>query len=226
MENCLCISINYYLKEVIRMEEFSTEEFKKLIETVENFEWETTWDIYYRDRDLMVFKLPYYLGLRKGEVAHSRSCFVDRNTKTFVLPSHITKNHKNRLIPIPDVFFDDLIGYIDKYGLDFLMASRQTVDRKGKPYLHLCPRAVGYCFEKYMRLAGMKSIRDISKDGKLLQRRTMHSLRFTYANSLLDSGANLKVIQENLGHAWLSTTGRYLRTTLTQRREAVNKAFC
>jgi integrase/recombinase XerD len=50
---------------------------------------------------------------------------------------------------------------------------------------------------------------------------TAHSLRHWYATEMLKSGANLRVVQENMRHANLATTARYTRVTTAERRAAI-----
>ena len=67
-------------------------------------------------------------------------------------------------------------------------------------------------FERHVRLAGL--------DPRL----TPHAMRHTYATELLGGGADLRSVQELLGHESLSTTQVYTHLTVERLREAAERA--
>ena len=84
------------------------------------------------------------------------------------------------------------------------------VNRSGK---RLTTRSIGRLLEKYSRIAGLP--RETSP----------HTLRHSFATHLLDAGADLRVVQELLGHASLSTTQVYTHLTTHRIREVYDRAF-
>ena len=73
-------------------------------------------------------------------------------------------------------------------------------------------RSVGRLFKKYTRHSGI--FRKVSP----------HSLRHTFATHLLDAGADIREIQEMLGHSSLSTTQRYTHVSMGKLMEVYDKA--
>jgi integrase/recombinase XerC len=76
----------------------------------------------------------------------------------------------------------------------------------------LSTRSVSSILDKYARLAGLG------------RRVTPHIMRHTFATHLLDGGADLRTVQELLGHADLSTTQIYTHVSQTRAREVYRKA--
>ena len=72
--------------------------------------------------------------------------------------------------------------------------------------------ALRVCFERHVRLAGL--------DGSL----TPHAMRHTYATELLAGGADLRSVQELLGHASLSTTQIYTHLSIDRLKDAARQA--
>ena len=73
-------------------------------------------------------------------------------------------------------------------------------------------RSIGSIIKKYVRECGLMN--DI----------TPHSLRHTFATHLLDGGADLRSVQELLGHVSLSTTQKYTHVSLDRLMEVYDKA--
>jgi integrase/recombinase XerC len=101
--------------------------------------------------------------------------------------------------------------------LEDYLKERGTMGEEGPLFVNtrgnrLTDRSVGRLVKKYTKRSGI--FRKISP----------HSLRHTFATHLLDAGADIREIQEMLGHASLSTTQRYTHLTLDKLMEVYDKA--
>ena len=66
----------------------------------------------------------------------------------------------------------------------------------------------------------------VRKYGKRIGKRVhVHTLRHTFATSMLDGGADIRIVQELLGHASPSTTAIYLHVTDAQQRRVYERAW-
>jgi integrase/recombinase XerC len=100
------------------------------------------------------------------------------------------------------------------------LAARETVFPAGSPpavFLNqrggrLTTRSVGRLLEKYLAQVGLDP------------RTSPHTLRHSFATHLLDAGADIRSVQELLGHQSLNTTQIYTHVTTNRLRESYDKA--
>src|SRR5205085_11497277 len=83
------------------------------------------------------------------------------------------------------------------------------LNHRGTP---LTSRSVGRLVEKYLKRAGLDP------------RTSPHTLRHSFATHLLDNGADIRTVQELLGHRNLGTTQIYTHVTTERLRESYHKA--
>ena len=156
-----------------------------------------------RERDIAILELLYATGLRVSELAGLDLESLDRDARTVRV---VGKGRKERIVP---------------YGA----AAARALDA------YLGPRAAaqGPVFVRARggRL-GVRSIRAIvtraAGAAGVTRRVTPHTLRHTFATHLLDAGADLRVIQELLGHSRLSTTQRYTHVGADQLMKVYDAA--
>jgi len=161
---------------------------------------------YYLSRDLAIvilflgtgIRLSELVGLTLDRVNLERS---DRNIKVQ------GKGNKERIIPLTNEVAAILGQYL-KQRPD-VPSNHLFISRLGDG-LHA--RSVYGLIKKYLKAANIKK-----------EKVAVHSLRHTFGASLLNSGANLVVIQELMGHKKLETTRRYLHINNIDLRNAVEK---
>jgi len=156
-------------------------------------------------RDRAILELLYSSGLRVGEL-------VGLNLKHLDLHLGIVrvmgKGRKERIVPIGNKAIEALKIYLDRRG-DPEGEEPLFVNLRGG---RLTSRSVGRLIKKYTRASGI--VRKVSP----------HSLRHSFATHLLDGGADIREIQEMLGHASLSTTQRYIHLSPGKLMEVYDKA--
>ena len=155
-----------------------------------------------RDRALM--ELLYASGIRVSELVGLDMGQVNLDTNEIRV---LGKGAKERMVLMGKPAAAALSLYLDQ-GRDKLLGKKQSralfVNRNGG---RLTERSVQRILGKYTRVAG------ISK------RVHPHTLRHTFATHLLDGGADLRVVQELLGHASLSSTQIYTHVTKSQAKK-------
>ena len=164
-------------------------------------------------RDRAMLELMYATGVRVAELTTLNVFDVDLQNKLIRVTG---KRRKQRIIPFGDPAGDALRGYLsvrEKFLLNAPISKRdEDVLFLNYQGTRITTRSVGRMVEKYIRLcAGMHNI-------------SPHALRHSFATHLLDSGADLRDIQELLGHARLSTTQIYTHVSMEKLVEVYDKA--
>jgi integrase/recombinase XerC len=164
-------------------------------------------------RDRAMLELMYATGVRVSELTKLDVSDVDLGNKLIRVTG---KRRKERIVPFGDPAREALRSYLGVRE-DFL-SKAQISERDDKALFlnyqgtRITTRSVGRMVEKYIRIcAGMHNI-------------SPHALRHSFATHLLDSGADLRDIQELLGHARLSTTQIYTHVSMEKLVEVYDKA--
>ncbi|MCB0825689.1 MAG: tyrosine recombinase XerC [Armatimonadetes bacterium] len=159
-----------------------------------------------RDRTLM--ELVYGTGLRVSEATNLRTDEVDMDAAAFRVKG---KRGKIRFVPIPM----HTAPWLERY----LNEARPQIAKRANAYVFLGARggplsrqSAYNIFEQYRRQAGLR------------QAVSPHTLRHTYAVHLVRGGADLRAVQELLGHSSISTTQIYTMLDLDVVREHYDKA--
>jgi integrase/recombinase XerC len=157
-------------------------------------------------RDRAVLELLYSSGLRVSEVAGLN--VEDVNTREGLIKVR-GKGRKERIVPLGSKAVEAIRGYMTEKMLLRKKNRTMFLNRRGTP---LSERGVRRIVVKYARLAGVR--------GQI----GPHTLRHTFASHLLQAGADLRVIQELLGHASLSTTQKYTHLDIAHLMDIYDKA--
>ncbi len=155
-------------------------------------------------RDAAILELFYSCGLRLSELVSLNAGALQDGTDCVRV---VGKGRKVRLIPVGEYASDALSKYRAMAQISGSMPL--FINRFGK---RLSGRGIQLMLEKYLRVSDIPF--HISP----------HKLRHTFATHLLDAGADLRSVQELLGHASLSTTQIYTHVTKTRMKEVYTRA--
>ena len=164
-------------------------------------------------RDRAMLELMYATGVRVAELTTLNVADVDFQNQLIRVTG---KRRKQRIVPFGDPAGEAIRNYL---GVREKFLFNAPVSKRDEAALFLnyqgtriTTRSVGRMVEKYIRIcAGMHNI-------------SPHALRHSFATHLLDSGADLRDIQELLGHARLSTTQVYTHVSMEKLIEVYDKA--
>ncbi len=164
-------------------------------------------------RDRAILEFLYATGIRVGELVGIDLADVDLRERMVRVTG---KRKKQRIVPFGEPAAQAVMLYLESTRGVFLNECPEA-ERTNALFLHrrggrLTTRSVGRMIDKYIKHCS--DIHDISP----------HSLRHTFATHLLDSGADLRDIQELLGHARLSTTQIYTQVSMEKMIEVYDKA--
>jgi len=161
-------------------------------------------------RDRLIFELLYASGMRVSELVTLPVSGVNPSLGVALVYG---KGAKERYVPIGSYACDILRKYLE-YGRKMLLAGREdhgilVVNYRGEP---LSDRSVRRIVDKYV------------EDYALHLRVSPHTFRHTFATHMLDGGADLRTVQELLGHVNISTTQVYTHVTRERLRHVYDNA--
>jgi site-specific recombinase XerD len=167
-------------------------------------------------RDLAILECLYSTGLRVSELCNLNRSQVNLETKEFAVRG---KGSKLRIVFLSDMAAQRIAEYLatrqDNYEPLFISASNRsagTIDVTGKgEKFRLGRDTVEKVVQKYRLQSG------------ILKKVTPHTLRHSFATELLKNGADIRSIQEMLGHSSITTTQIYTHVTHSKLKETHSK---
>jgi len=161
-------------------------------------------------RELALLALLYGCGLRVSEVVGVNMNHLSLNFRQGIGEVRVLgKGNKERIVPLPEV----AVALIE-----------QWLQERG----NLLPKEDAVFLNKFGKRLSVRSVQRMLKDRAMETGAdlsiTPHKLRHSYATDMLTGGANLRTIQQFLGHASLATTEHYTHVTLPQLQKTYTDA--
>jgi integrase/recombinase XerC len=161
------------------------------------------------ERDRLIFELLYGCGIRNSELTGIKLHDLSRSGESILVRG---KGRKERYVPFGDAVMCALDAYLPARQQK-LASSRQTtpallINLRGGP---LTPRSVGRIVKRVAVAKGLSP--DVHP----------HTLRHAFGTHMLEEGADLRAIQEMLGHERLSTTQKYTQLSMKQVLEVYDR---
>ena len=165
-------------------------------------------------RNLAILELFYSTGMRLSELQGLSRGDLDMITQQVKVRG---KGRKERIVPVGDHAVLALRNYEAKRDELLRAIGSKGVGDRTAVFLSARGKRIGV---RAVQLVVTKFLKRIDEDAGL----SVHSLRHTFATHLLDAGADLRAVQELLGHASISTTQIYTHTSIERLKQVYQKA--
>ncbi|PIS00315.1 MAG: tyrosine recombinase [Chlamydiae bacterium CG10_big_fil_rev_8_21_14_0_10_35_9] len=154
-------------------------------------------------RDLAILELIYSSGLRVSEVC--QILYKDLQKNILKVKG---KGSKERIVLVGKKAESAIQNYLSRFRKGIKEKDYLFVAKKGRPM---------------DRVAIWHRIKFYAKQAKIMKNISPHTLRHSFATHLLENGADLRVIQELLGHASVATTDRYTHISQNTMQQSFDK---
>jgi len=158
-------------------------------------------------RDRAIFETLYSAGLRVSELVGLNWRDIDEELGMVMVRSG--KGNKDRLVPLGEPALDALLKWRRAMPIAWEPSGPVIVNLRGG---RLTTRSVELILQRRIEAAGISASI------------TPHGLRHSFATHMLNNGADLRSIQEMLGHASLATTQRYTHVSVNHLKEVYKRA--
>lgn len=161
-------------------------------------------------RDRAILEVMYATGLRVSELTHLK--LTDLHLSLHLIKT-IGKGNKERILPLGDLAYQWLERYLINVR-PVLIKEQETEEV-----------FVNHHGRLLSRQGIWKNLNHLVQKAGILKHVTPHTLRHSFATHLLENGADLRIVQELLGHADISTTQIYTHVTKKRMADVYQKYF-
>lgn len=161
----------------------------------------------YSYRDKAMLELMYSSGFRVSELIHLKTYDIDLDMGMIRV---LGKGSKERLVPVGEIALKYLKIYLEEY--------RGLLNKKNSDYVFLNNQG-----NFLSRQSFFKIIKNLAIKNHIKKDITPHTLRHSFATHMLEGGADLRSIQELLGHESIETTQIYTHVSNKLKQDAYRK---
>jgi integrase/recombinase XerD len=200
-QNCLLNAIKFYYEKVEKRERFVIYDLrprkaKQLPDFLSKEQVTKLIKVIGNPKHRLIIKLIYSAGLRLGEIVRLKNREIKWEQNLILIKC--AKGKKDRLVTLSENIKKDIIAYQNTYKTKYYLFEGQD----GGNY---SPRSVQQIFSAALQKAQIET------------HATVHTLRHSYATHLIESGTDIRIVQELLGHSSLKTTEIYTHVTDIQK---------
>ncbi len=156
-------------------------------------------------RDRTMIELLYATGLRVSELVNLKINDINLENRFII---SMGKGKKQRMVPFGEKAYSYLTGYLEDV---------RPVMLKGKRHWFVFVNRFGDCMS---RIGFFKNVKKIARKAGISKNISPHTLRHSFATHLLDNNADLRIVQELLGHSNISTTQIYTAVTKKKLKDS------
>ena len=160
-------------------------------------------------RDALIVQMFYRCGLRLAELV---GIDVDDFSSDYASLKVHGKGDKERIVPVAETVRESLSGYLE-------IIRGQNICKNGEKALFLTRDG-----RRISRTRVYRTVRRSLEEAGVQGKKSPHVLRHTFATHLLNAGADMRDIQELMGHASLQTTQIYTHNSIARLREVYAQA--
>ncbi len=159
-------------------------------------------DTMIKSRDLSIAETLYATGIRVSELAGLNLSDIEPTSQEIRV---LGKGNKERIVPITDIALQSL---------DIYLTNRRHFFNQTLSWGDVTPLFVNIKGDRLTDRSIRRILKNMGLRQNILKHVHPHQLRHSYATHLLNNGADLRAIQELLGHASLATTQKYTHVSL------------